>query len=240
MRSPRGGRSLPDPTAADGELIRLRNRVTELEANGVELQARSEQADAEAGRLTIANRGLNTAAVEALERAEQAEAELKQYRARLAARIADEAGLSWQELLDRAEHLREALGHLADDGDVNDLMRPVVAERDALKATMQHLAAEAHRRKWAHEHSSPAAFEVLHRIGNELLAALDASGGTTEKPKHIGGRANAEDCPACTGDLPYPWICPGNAPESPADASTPASAPTEVHGGAGEAQEGSA
>jgi hypothetical protein len=49
----------------------------------------------------------------------------------------------------------------------------VVAERDALKAAIQRLAAEAHRRKWAHEHSSPAAFDVLHRIGNELLATLN-------------------------------------------------------------------
>lgn len=52
-------------------------------------------------------------------------------------------------------------------------------ERDALKAAVQHLAAEAHRRKWAHEHSAPAAFDVLHRIGNELKAALDTPAPTT-------------------------------------------------------------
>lgn len=52
------------------------------------------------------------------------------------------------------------------------------------------------------------------------IAALDAPetpGDAPAKPKHIGGRANAEDCPACTGDLPYPWICPGE-PETPGDA----------------------
>ena len=32
----------------------------------------------------------------------------------------------------------------------------------------------------------------------------------TQEARHLGGRANAEDCPACTGAaLPYPWICPG-------------------------------
>lgn len=31
-----------------------------------------------------------------------------------------------------------------------------------------------------------------------------------EPPVHIGGRANAEDCPACEGtNPPYPFICPG-------------------------------
>ncbi|MFB7029651.1 MULTISPECIES: hypothetical protein [unclassified Streptomyces] len=33
-----------------------------------------------------------------------------------------------------------------------------------------------------------------------------------DPPKHVGNRANAEDCPACSGtNLPYPWICPGGA-----------------------------
>ncbi|MFJ2259504.1 hypothetical protein ACIOKD_14380 [Streptomyces sp. NPDC087844] len=31
-------------------------------------------------------------------------------------------------------------------------------------------------------------------------------------PKHLGGGANAEDCPACHGtNPPYPFICPGPA-----------------------------
>jgi prevent-host-death family protein len=45
-------------------------------------------------------------------------------------------------------------------------------ELDALKAAVQHLAAEAHRRKWVWEDTNPGAFEELHRLGNELLAAL--------------------------------------------------------------------
>lgn len=42
---------------------------------------------------------------------------------------------------------------------------------------------------------------------------------TTEgaTPTHVGGQVNAEDCPACSIDLPpYPWICPGpNETEGP-------------------------
>jgi hypothetical protein len=41
-----GGRLRSDPTS-EGELIRLRNRITALEANGSELLARAEQAEAE-------------------------------------------------------------------------------------------------------------------------------------------------------------------------------------------------
>ncbi|MFG2993972.1 hypothetical protein ACGFZK_32555 [Streptomyces sp. NPDC048257] len=33
---------------------------------------------------------------------------------------------------------------------------------------------------------------------------------------HIGGRANAETCPACSGTaLPWPFICPG--PDTPTE-----------------------
>lgn len=58
------------------------------------------------------------------------------------------------------------------------------AERDAWKArfeqaedTIRHFAAEAHRRKWAHQgsgHEGTPAFDELHRLGNELLEALKA------------------------------------------------------------------
>ncbi|BBC30045.1 hypothetical protein SGFS_013390 [Streptomyces graminofaciens] len=38
-----------------------------------------------------------------------------------------------------------------------------------------------------------------------------------ETPEHVGGRVNAEDCPACEGtNPPYPFICPGpSAVEEP-------------------------
>ena len=35
-----------------------------------------------------------------------------------------------------------------------------------------HFAAEAHRRKWALQ-DNPAAFEALHRLGDEMIAALN-------------------------------------------------------------------
>jgi hypothetical protein len=78
-------------------------------------------------------------------------------------------------------------------------MEYLQAERDtarnrvtALEAAVQHFAAEAHRRKWAHQDSIPAAFEELHRIGNELLAALPAPkipACLTSAPKAPGGES---------------------------------------------------
>ena len=50
--------------------------------------------------------------------------------------------------------------------------RAVAKRLQESEEAIQHLAAEAHRRKWAHENTSPAAFEELHRFGNELLDAL--------------------------------------------------------------------
>ncbi|MFF8482366.1 hypothetical protein [Streptomyces antibioticus] len=51
--------------------------------------------------------------------------------------------------------------------------------------------------------------------------------GCLEPPVHVGGRANAEDCPACRAEhanLPYPFLCPAEtgAPVPPAPASSAA------------------
>jgi hypothetical protein len=71
--------------------------------------------------------------------------------------------------------------------------------------------------------SGPAGLEI------RIEPAPETPGDAPAKPRHIGGRANAEDCPACTGDLPYPWICPGE-PETPGDAERIADErPTGVH-----------
>lgn len=44
-----------------------------------------------------------------------------------------------------------------------------------------------------------------------ILDAIDGQPQPAEPPVHVGGRANAEHCPACRVDPPpYPWICPGN------------------------------
>lgn len=48
----------------------------------------------------------------------------------------------------------------------------------------------------------------------ELGAALQPAAHNGTPPVHVGGRVNAEGCPACTVAAvppPYPWICPGPA-----------------------------
>jgi hypothetical protein len=66
-------------------------------------------------------------------------------------------------------------------------------------------------------------------IADHILAALNGDQTPAEPPVHIGGRANAEDCPACTGtNPPYPFICPGGdgtATECKPEAATLNSAP---------------
>ncbi|MFE5630623.1 hypothetical protein [Streptomyces sp. NPDC056543] len=49
-------------------------------------------------------------------------------------------------------------------------------------------------------------------LAARILAALDEhqEQPPAAPPAHIGNRANAEDCPACSGtNPPYPFICPG-------------------------------
>ncbi|WP_119580475.1 hypothetical protein [Streptomyces europaeiscabiei] len=46
----------------------------------------------------------------------------------------------------------------------------------------------------------------------ELGATLQPAAHNDVPPVHVGGRVNAEDCPACSVAVvppPYPWICPG-------------------------------
>jgi hypothetical protein len=112
-------------------------------------------------------------------------------------------------------------------------------ERDALKAAVQHLAAEAHRRKWAHEHSSLATFLELHRLGNELLAALKAPESHEDAEEGDQWRRDEREIDGGFSGCEFPRLWPPRrAPESPAAASAAVSAATEAHGGAGEAQEG--
>jgi hypothetical protein len=60
----------------------------------------------------------------------------------------------------------------------------------------------------------------VERVANALTLTYD---GTTDNapPAAAGGPippgGNAEDCPRCGDDLPYPWICPGH-PADDADA----------------------
>ncbi|MDH6226235.1 hypothetical protein [Streptomyces sp. MJP52] len=79
----------------------------------------------------------------------------------------------------------------------------------------------------AHQPAYDAVYAYIRNLGDELPtstvqrnamiwravnAALNAAPAATEAtaPQHIGGGANAEDCPACHGtNPPYPFICPG-------------------------------
>lgn len=45
-------------------------------------------------------------------------------------------------------------------------------------------------------------------LRHALAVAATFHGQATAAPVHVGGRANAEDCPACINP-PYPFICPG-------------------------------
>ena len=53
--------------------------------------------------------------------------------------------------------------------------------------------------------------ERVEEIVTALRAARQAAGTLpAAAPVHVGGGANAEDCPACHGSTPpYPWTCPG-------------------------------
>jgi hypothetical protein len=60
-------------------------------------------------------------------------------------------------------------------------------------------------------HQATVSIEDYQRWRNTLQPPADALAPT----EHVGNRANAEDCPACsasTSPPPYPWICPGPAP----------------------------
>lgn len=51
---------------------------------------------------------------------------------------------------------------------------------------------------------------VVEWLRARAVRQADATEGTT--PTHVGGRVNAEHCPACSPTIdppPYPWICPG-------------------------------
>ncbi|MFC9287255.1 hypothetical protein [Streptomyces sp. NPDC057052] len=54
----------------------------------------------------------------------------------------------------------------------------------------------------------------LRKMAAEPSTARPAVGDQpeTQEEQHLGGRANAEDCPACKAErrnLPYPFLCPG-------------------------------
>jgi hypothetical protein len=58
-----------------------------------------------------------------------------------------------------------------------------------------------------HEWQPQPGMDLVHCPGGQgEQAAADGA----EPPVHIGGKANAENCPACRGtNPPYPFLCPG-------------------------------
>ena len=79
---------------------------------------------------------------------------------------------------------------------------------DTLREAADHLAKQADE-LWAPE---TTAHTVMHADAAELrrLAAETQPSEPAAAPVHVGGGANAEDCPACKGATPppYPWTCP--------------------------------
>ena len=76
--------------------------------------------------------------------------------------------------LDRAENAEDRIRKAEADRDSQQRLaiRATLQRDDALAALTRH-AAEAHRRKWAHEDGNQAAFDALHRLGDEILASRD-------------------------------------------------------------------
>lgn len=145
------------------------------------IRARATNAENEL-RLTDAmrQRNLDAAAV-AVQRAEKAEAELAEARA--------------------------AIGLLADDGDVNDLMRPVVAERDALRAALKTASESADRFR---DVLSEALGHPDENPGDDALVAelRRHFGKTGPEPTRwrdflIGARAQVDQINAAALDAPH-------------------------------------
>jgi hypothetical protein len=64
--------------------------------------------------------------------------------------------------------------------------------------------------------------ETAQELARKAAPFLIVNGRTAldiyrrQPPVHLGGGANAEDCPACHGtNPPYPFICPGPDAEGP-------------------------
>jgi hypothetical protein len=95
------------------------------------------------------------------------------------------------------------------------------AERDALKSVWSEWRSRlggSFPRAMVQEMDAALAVPESHE--NPIDALAKASPAVwAAKHKHIGGGANAEDCPACSGtNPPYPFICPGE-PEASGEGS---------------------
>ncbi|MGW0933145.1 hypothetical protein [Streptomyces sp. NPDC002644] len=94
---------------------------------------------------------------------------------------------------------------------------PTIRELDGTEAAPAPAGAEAtegtaFRRRCAGLARNADDFADAYRKVVTDRAAIRASDEPEPRPapRHIGGGANAEDCPACGPETPYPFICPGN------------------------------
>lgn len=65
------------------------------------------------------------------------------------------------------------LAALDAEGRQDETLTALERQRDQAIAALTRHAAEAHRRKWAHSEDNQAAFDALHRLGDEILASRD-------------------------------------------------------------------
>ncbi|MFE5628454.1 hypothetical protein [Streptomyces sp. NPDC056543] len=136
---------------------------------------------------------------------------------RLAVAGHDAVSQTWARKLREAEaELEETRALLHDaNGDRDSWYR----EAKTAEAEVDQLRVQRHtyRRAWNSAKNRARkerarAEQAEAKLAAFLLAALDEhqEQPPAAPPAHIGGRANAEDCPACAGtNPPYPFICPG-------------------------------
>lgn len=170
-------------------------------------------------------------------RAELAEAKRENANWREITEIYNEASENWRKRAMPAEAERGALkaaiaqvradceamtaGQHGDDTDHKIWLKGVYAQAKRVLNILAALDAP----------ETPENGDWLKNLADMSLAAAREKFGPTFAPetpgdgpaKHIGGRANAEDCPACRPEIDktvlYPYICPGE-PETPGDAET--------------------
>ncbi|MDN5380711.1 hypothetical protein QEP66_01015 [Streptomyces sp. LB8] len=154
-----------------------------------------------------------TLAVRRRKRAERAENERDRYRA--AWQSARQGRAEQRTLAERAEEAEQRLARIRAMADGWKRRLPAVI-RTATAADAVRYAADGDDRPVMFAITAEQA--LAERAEPEVItdrAAIRAALDEPEPrpaPQHIGGGANAEDCPACDGtNPPYPFICPGPA-----------------------------
>ncbi|GAA2803342.1 hypothetical protein [Streptomyces showdoensis] len=109
----------------------------------------------------------------------------------------------------------DALDQLYAELDENvGVIQALRRQREEAEAAIERVRAECNRIEAAvtDNPASPDLAGGYLACLRHIRTALDEQQEqpTGPAPTHIGGRANAEDCPACSGtNPPYPFICPG-------------------------------